>query len=614
MKTKILLFFILFSGFAGGLFSQDIIVKRNGDEIKAKVTEITPENIKYKRFSNQSGPDYVVETPDVFMIKYEGGAKDVIEKNAQGEISIRFVEAPKPDGNTAQPAVREERKPDISPKPTEAKSLTPASAKEQYELALAYEEGKGVAQDYKKAGEWYQKAAEQGYAGAQYRFALLCLNVKDKNIGITTKEDFTMRNGAFVNADGLPIDKATARYWLRKASEQGHIEAKTELQKLEASLKPAASETKSAAASTETKPQTTAKTESSATPKHGFTGTITANKRSFDVSIGEINRNEKGNISIDMLAGSLGVFSLSGQSLSGNLTLTPDLWMKIVIGRDTVSAENATINNDNGVYNFEVKENPNRIIVYDTRSVTGKPFIVFDGETKKLLTGDAAQTAAASTATAAKPAVAAEKPFDARTGEHDIVDLIDNKIIEAEVIGGDITYISLRLRKLVSYPVSVKVPVGSYFVAGNSSTQNMVGTGERKTRLTGDSWTSLSVPVACANRPKNIPDSSDKFTIMRSPQKEELTKLMPALDKARASTMVKQAAVWIITDNADYADLGILQTGNGARAIGASDAVRAMQICAEAGIDIKKKSIWSNRQTILGYLQDGLLKNWLESY
>lgn len=251
MKAKISLILILIFGFAGGLFSQDVIVKLNGDEIEAKVIEITQDNIRYKRFSNLSGPDYVVETAGVFMIKYENGGKDVVEKNAQtGAISVRFVEGVKLDEETVQPTTKEtaqpatpvqtqvEAKAEVSAKPAQAsppKSQNPTDAKEQYELALAYEEGTGVNKDTQKAADWYQKSAEKGYADAQYRFGLLCMNAR--NLTITLKEDFTMRNGTFVNSDGLPIDKATARYWWRKAAAQGHVEAKAKLKELEDSLK-----------------------------------------------------------------------------------------------------------------------------------------------------------------------------------------------------------------------------------------------------------------------------------------------------------------------------------------------------------------------------------------
>ena len=38
----------------------------------------------------------------------------------------------------------------------------------QYNLGFMYSKGQGVAQDYRQAAKWYQKAAEQGNYKAQY--------------------------------------------------------------------------------------------------------------------------------------------------------------------------------------------------------------------------------------------------------------------------------------------------------------------------------------------------------------------------------------------------------------------------------------------------------------
>ena len=42
-------------------------------------------------------------------------------------------------------------------------------------------------------------------------------------------------------------------------------------------------------------------------------------------------------------------------------------------------------------------------------------------------------------------------------------------------------------------------------------------------------------------------------------------------------------------------------------------AARAMMICSEAGINIKRKAIWRDRKRILKGLPDGELKSWLAS-
>jgi hypothetical protein len=63
-------------------FSQDIIFKKDAEEIQAKVIEIGVNDIKYKKFSNPNGPTYVVSKNDLFLIKYENGEKDVFNKNS----------------------------------------------------------------------------------------------------------------------------------------------------------------------------------------------------------------------------------------------------------------------------------------------------------------------------------------------------------------------------------------------------------------------------------------------------------------------------------------------------------------------------------------------------
>ena len=55
------------------LFAQDIITKRNGEEIAAKVLNINDKEINYIKWSNMDGPTYTIAISEVFMIKYENG-------------------------------------------------------------------------------------------------------------------------------------------------------------------------------------------------------------------------------------------------------------------------------------------------------------------------------------------------------------------------------------------------------------------------------------------------------------------------------------------------------------------------------------------------------------
>jgi hypothetical protein len=57
-------------------YGQDVLIKRTGDEVQTKVLEITPTEIKYKRFDNLEGPTISILKADVFMIKYENGSRE----------------------------------------------------------------------------------------------------------------------------------------------------------------------------------------------------------------------------------------------------------------------------------------------------------------------------------------------------------------------------------------------------------------------------------------------------------------------------------------------------------------------------------------------------------
>jgi hypothetical protein len=89
-KLQLFLLFFSFGMLANG---QDIITKTNGDEIQARVFEVSTNEIKYKRFDNPEGPDYVIDKSQVFMIKYENGNKDVF---SAAPTPTPVVTAPRP--------------------------------------------------------------------------------------------------------------------------------------------------------------------------------------------------------------------------------------------------------------------------------------------------------------------------------------------------------------------------------------------------------------------------------------------------------------------------------------------------------------------------------------
>jgi len=58
--------------------AQDLIILRDGNVIEAKVAEISPTEIRYRRFSHLNGPIIVIPRADVLSIKYENGTTEIM--------------------------------------------------------------------------------------------------------------------------------------------------------------------------------------------------------------------------------------------------------------------------------------------------------------------------------------------------------------------------------------------------------------------------------------------------------------------------------------------------------------------------------------------------------
>jgi hypothetical protein len=75
---------------AGFVVAQDLIVLKNGEEIKAKVLQITPTTIEYKKFDDPYGPTVSLPKTEVSMVKYHNGTKDIIkDKNSSPKKKAR---------------------------------------------------------------------------------------------------------------------------------------------------------------------------------------------------------------------------------------------------------------------------------------------------------------------------------------------------------------------------------------------------------------------------------------------------------------------------------------------------------------------------------------------
>ena len=67
------------------IYAQDVIVKKDGTTIMAKVLTISTTVVEYKKWSNQDGPTYVIETKELLSINYGNGEKEVFSEQKEAE-------------------------------------------------------------------------------------------------------------------------------------------------------------------------------------------------------------------------------------------------------------------------------------------------------------------------------------------------------------------------------------------------------------------------------------------------------------------------------------------------------------------------------------------------
>jgi TPR repeat protein len=127
------------------------------------------------------------------------------EPSAAGVAQPGAAAASQP-AETAEPApAPAEAKPqEVAAPPINEKATDP---EEQFEIARRYQLGKsGTEENQEEAAKWFRKAAEQGHARAQ------------TNLGMS-----------YYYGRGVPRDETESLRWLRKAAEQNHPKAQFEL-------------------------------------------------------------------------------------------------------------------------------------------------------------------------------------------------------------------------------------------------------------------------------------------------------------------------------------------------------------------------------------------------
>ncbi|GAP16002.1 ABC-type sugar transport system, periplasmic component [Longilinea arvoryzae] len=179
-----------------------------------------------------------------------------------------------------------------------------------------------------------------------------------------------------------------------------------------------------------------------------------------------------------------------------------------------------------------------------------------------------------------------------------IMDLIAEGSISVQATGRGIDELDLDIENLIDELLDVEIPAGTYFVAAAGGEQNMVVRHSQVVQVEPNDLLSTILDAACAEMEDDVPGSDTGFSLQRSGS-NALSMLMPVLEAAGVDYDVEQAAIWIVTNNADYSDLGTLVSGWGyARMILEEQAAQAMRLVDEAGLNITTYRIWADREMI----------------
>jgi hypothetical protein len=84
----------------------DVLVFKDGSEIKAQVKEIGTTEIKYRRCDTPDGPTYISRKSEIFMIKYANGTREVIKSEDVPEVKRTQPKSPNVSENTYKPRIQ----------------------------------------------------------------------------------------------------------------------------------------------------------------------------------------------------------------------------------------------------------------------------------------------------------------------------------------------------------------------------------------------------------------------------------------------------------------------------------------------------------------------------
>ena len=159
---------------------------------------------------------------------------------------------------------------------------------------------------------------------------------------------------------------------------------------------------------------------------------------------------------------------------------------------------------------------------------------------------------------------------------------VEKQYVRFSAHGNSIESSNITIENVTDLKLQLTIPAGTFLSANSSSFQNMVLTSPKDIVIDAGKRYSGTVSTACMNIHRDIPDGNNAFGLAKRPENHLLSKVIRLLNEGNYKYSVIQAAVWIVTDSANYYDMGILQDQFYQRIIDSEDYQKAVSIVNEA--------------------------------
>ncbi len=201
-----------------------------------------------------------------------------------------------------------------------------------------------------------------------------------------------------------------------------------------------------------------------------------------------------------------------------------------------------------------------------------------------------------------------------------LIDAYDQGLIFIQVQGIDLQRVNIKLISMTQQPLAINIPTGTQFIPRNPDTkrQGLISTKTLNIMLPGNNEAETIVEAVALDRVLSVPTEANAFSVtMGDPKWVELAQ---RLADAQTDAATQQAAIWIAVQDVNFEEMGILlysdMYGNSHRQIEPLQAAFALLLCADSGIDIKKRRIWRDHHILVAALaaddmaRQGILGVW----